>query len=95
MSKEARKILSGEGISVTDELLNVLVSDDAETTNNAVKSFADMFNKAVSEAVKKQLGNNKPPKTGGASGLTKEDILKVQNRAERQRLIRENMDLFR
>lgn len=36
-----------------------------------------------------------PPKRGDASGITREQILAVKNRAERQRLINENMDLFK
>ena len=49
---------------------------------------------AVQAAVKEALKGN-PPKVGTKKGgLTREQILKVENRVERQRLINENLDLF-
>lgn len=94
MSKTARSMLSEKGITVDDELVNMLISEDAETTKSSVDSFITAFQNAVNKAVKDAL-KGEPPKTGGASGLTKEQILKVKDRTERQRLIRENMHLFR
>lgn len=94
MTKEARAILHAANINVNDELLANLVSDNAETTQASVKSFITLFNSAVEKAVKEAY-KGETPKKGGASSLTKEQILAVQNRAERQRLISENIHLFK
>ena len=71
-----------------------LVSDDAEKTKSTVEAFSNVFKEAVQAAVKDALRGN-PPKASGGNGITKERIMSVKNREERQRLINENMELFR
>lgn len=96
LTVQARKMLSDGGVNgVPDELVAVLVTEDADTTKANVDAFTKLFKQAVQEAVKN--ANRKPsPKTGATGGtLTKADILKVEDINERQKLIRENMDLFR
>ena len=96
LTVQARKMLSDGGVSgIPDELVAVLVTEDADTTKTNVDAFVKLFKSAVQEAVK--AANRKPsPKTGATGGtLTKADILKVEDINERQKLIRENMDLFR
>ena len=95
MAKTARQMLSEENITVPDEIIMNLVSDDAEKTKSAVESFAKVFKDAVQAAVKESLKGN-PPKasTGGTTTVTREQILAVKDRAERQRLIAENPQLF-
>lgn len=93
MSKAARAMLSEKGINANDDLLSTLISDDADKTKKSVENFITLFQEAVNKAVKDAL-KGEPPKTGTTSGLTKEQIMKVANRAERQRLIRENINLF-
>ena len=95
MAKTARKMLSDEQITVPDEIITNLVSDDAEKTKESVETFARVFKEAVSLAVKEALRGN-PPKAGSNNGatLTKEQILSVKDRTERQRLIAENAQLF-
>ena len=94
MTKEARAILQAANININDELLVNLVSDDAESTQANVKSFISLFNAEVEKKVKEAY-KGETPKKGGVASLTKEQILKVANRAERQRLINENMHLFK
>lgn len=93
MSKQARAILSDKGIHVDDSLLVSLIAEDAETTKANCESFVSLFQSAVEKAVKERV-KGEPPKTGTTSGITKEQILKVTNRAERQRLMAEHPDLF-
>ena len=95
MAKTARKMLSEENITVPDEIIMNLVCDDAEKTKSSVESFAKVFKDAVQAAVKESLKGN-PPKasTGGTTTVTREQILAVKDRTERQRLIAENPQLF-
>lgn len=93
MAKQARAILSDKGISVGDELLANLIAEDADATKAAVESFVSLFSAAVEKAVKEKVKGD-TPKTGTSTGLTKEQILKIQNRAERQRLMAEHQELF-
>lgn len=96
LTVQARKMLSDGGVNgVPDELVAVLVTEDADTTKANVDAFVKLFKQSVQEAVKN--ANRKPsPKTGATGGtLTKADILKVEDINERQKMIRENMDLFR
>lgn len=95
MAKTARGMLAEKNISVNDELIGMLINEDAEQTKASVESFATAFQEAVDAAVKERL-KGKTPKTGGSpTKMTKEQILAVKNRAERQKLINDNMDLFR
>lgn len=93
MTKQARAMLSDKNIHVDDALLANLISEDADSTKAAVESFANLFQAAVEKAVKEKV-KGEPPKTGTSSGLTKEQIMAVTNRAERQRLMAEHRDLF-
>ena len=94
MTKVARKMLSEDGINITDELLANLVSDSAENTKEAVKSFIELFKSAVNDAVKDALKGKAPKNSTGSDSITKEKMMKVKDRAERQKLIAEHMDLF-
>lgn len=94
MTKVARKMLSEDGINITDELLANLVSDSAENTKEAVKSFIELFKSAVNDAVKDALKGKAPKNSTESDSITKEKIMKVKDRAERQKLIAEHMDLF-
>lgn len=95
MAKTARKMLSDEQITLPDEIIMNLVSDDAEKTKEAVEGFSKAFKEAVNAAVKEALRGN-PPKAGtsGARTITRKEIMAVKDRAERQKLIAENPQLF-
>lgn len=90
MSKTARGILKERNIDISDELLSMLVTKEADTTKKNVEGFAEMFDKAVEKAVNEKLKGNPPKKGPGNKTLTKEDILNIKDRTERQRKIAEN-----
>lgn len=94
MHTEARKLLAADKISVGDELVDMLVSEDADKTKSAVTAFSKAFSKAVQDAVKEAL-RGKAPSKGGAGTMSKADILKIEDTAERQQMIRDNITLFR
>lgn len=94
MGKEARSILSDKNIHVSDSLIANLISEDAETTKEAVESFAAAFEKAVEKAVAEKLKGQAPKTSKTDKSITKEEIMKITNAKERQKMIQEHMDLF-
>ena len=52
MKTMARGILAASDISVSDELLSIIVSEDAEKTKTAIDSFSKLFTAAVEKAAK-------------------------------------------
>lgn len=95
MSKTARKMLTEDGITVTDELLSLLVTTDAEKTKTAVEGFSKAFKDAVESAVKERLKGEPPKKgSGGAATMTKETIMAIKDPELRQQKMLENKHLF-
>lgn len=94
MTKTARAMLSDKGIHASDALLSNLIADDADATKASVESFINLFSAAIEAAVKERVKSDTPKAGGSAAGITKEQILAVTNRAERQRLMKENANLF-
>lgn len=95
MSRTARKMLSENGITISDDLLSVMVTEDAETTKSAVDSFTQMFTEAVEAAVKDRLKGEPPRKgSGGVTSMTKEQIMAIRDPELRQKKMLENKELF-
>lgn len=96
LGKEAAKMLSEANIIADDDVLEFVVRADAEQTKSAVSAFTKLVQKKVDEAVKDKLRGNSPKKQTGTPGaLTKEDILKIKDGAERIKKIQENPHLFK
>ena len=95
MGKQARKMLAEENINLPDDLVNLIIADNAEATKETVQQFSKLFKAAVQDAVKEAL-KGKTPGTGSSSGtVTKEQIMKIKDRAERQAMIKKHRDLFK
>lgn len=94
MTKTARGMLTEQGINVSDSVITFLVSEDAEATKKAVDSFAKAFKSEVDKQVKEALKGNTPKKATSSNKITKEEIMKIADRRERQRMINEHKDLF-
>ena len=95
MHTEARKLLAADEITVADELVDILVTDDADKTKAAVTAFSKAYKAAVQDGVKAALKGKTPARGGGSGTLTKADILKVEDPLERQKLIKDNINLFK
>lgn len=95
MTKQARSMLNDKNIHVGDELLSNLIAEDAETTKASVESFINLFSAAVENGIKDALKGEAPKAGGSSNGMTKEQILAIPNRAERQQKIKENINLFK
>lgn len=94
MMTEARNMLKADNLSISDDILNVLVTDNAETTKAAVQAFSAAFQTAVNEAVKAQLAGGEPRRGTSATGMTKEQIMEIKDPAKRREAIKDNMHLF-
>lgn len=95
MMKTSRKILSEGGISVSDELLSVMVTTDAEETQAAIGGFAIAFKEAVEAEVKARLKGEPPRRgTGNAPTMTKEQIQAIRDPELRQKKMLEHRELF-
>lgn len=94
MMSTARQMFKADGLTIPDEIVNVLVTDNADTTREAVKAFSAMYQKAVDEGVMKANAGNTPVK-GSASGMSRDEILAIKDRSKRLKAIEENMELFR
>lgn len=94
MAREARRMLQDENIMVDDIIIDALVKDDAENTDAAVKAFIKSYKTALKQEAK-QTFRKPAPKAGGAGTLTRADILKIADRAERQKMIKAHPELFR
>lgn len=94
LEKTARAMLRDDGVNVPDEIVSSLIADDADNTKTKVEAFSKAFKEAVQDAVKEALKGKAPATGKGGSTLTKADILKITNRAERQKAIAEHIDLF-
>lgn len=95
MAKEARKMCADANVGVSDELLAAIITPDADTTKQAVESFITLFKAETEKAVKEALKGGSLKKGPDGNSVTKDDILKVKDPIERQKLIREHMNLFR
>ena len=97
MTNTARNMLADANISVSDELLSVMVTTDADETKAAIDAFKEAFNSAVEKAVKEKL-KGEPPTKGGtpniAPTLTKEQIMAIKDPELRQKRMLENKELF-
>ena len=94
MLSTARTMIAEAGISsVNDDLVSVLVTGDAETTQANVEAFIKNYQASVQAEVAKAVAGN-TPSTGGVAQMTKADILNIKNTAERQKAIRDNIELF-
>lgn len=98
MATQVRSLLTDKGIVITsDVIIDSLIGADAEKTNEAVTAFAAEFEKAVNARVKEAL-KSKTPKGGsaaGAKGMTREEIMKIKNPIERQKMIAAHPEAFK
>jgi hypothetical protein len=94
MRDEARNLLSEAGVQITDSDIDLVVTSEAESTQANVKALTDLI-KRVQDSTRKALLKGETPRNNSANTMTKEQIMKVKDPAKRQRLIAENLDLFR
>lgn len=94
IKETARAMLAADNISIPDNLISAIITDNADSTQQAIKGFAAAFKEAVKTEVANRLKGNEP-KASTQSNITKAEILAVKDPIERQKLIREHISLFR
>jgi hypothetical protein len=67
MSKVARKMLTEENINISDDLLSMMVTTDAQQTKQNVDTFTKMYKADVEAAVKARLKGETPRVGSGTS----------------------------
>ena len=94
MAATARRMLQDENIMVDDVIIDALVKGTAEDTDTAVKAFIKSYKAALKQDAKNTF-KKAEPKAGGTGTVTRADILKIADRAERQKAIKAHPELFR
>lgn len=82
MKSEASKMLSGAGLPQDDELLGLIVSDDAEATKKAVSVITNF-----ASLIKKENARQTPPNAGGQFSADKNTKQTVAELAQKNRII--------
>ena len=83
------KVSDVDSIELDDE---GKVKDKDDLLKSIKEEWSDFIQTADVQGAKTE---NPPANTGGSKTLTKDDIMKVKDTSERQKLIKENIDLFR
>ena len=95
MEKVATKILNDSEIAVSDDVLNFVIRDTAEHTEQSINSFIGLVNSLADKKVDSMLKGKSPKRVeSSTNGMTKSQIMAISDRNERQRLISENIELF-
>lgn len=96
LGKTATAILAESGIVADDEILDFVVKEDAEKTNNAVKAFTALVDRVSDDKMRDKLKGNAPKKQQTKPGsMTKEEILAIKDGAKRIQAIQDNEHLFK
>lgn len=90
---ETQSLLSDEGLPI--EFLDVVMADTAESVKDNIASIRKVFDEAVEKRVNERLTQDKPRRGTTAGAMSKSEIMAVKDVNERQKLIAENLELFR
>ena len=92
MKMATMALLVEEGLP--QEFLGHVLAPTAEEVKAKISDLRNVFDKEVEKRVNERLVQS-TPRSGAINGLTKEDIMAIENDDERQRAIAENIQLFR
>lgn len=97
MAKVAKNMLIEEGFNISDDLVNNLITDEAETTKENVKEFAGMLKDLVEKEVNERLKGKSPEvkKTGVKSSQgQRSEILGIKDAVKRREAMLNYPELF-
>lgn len=95
MEKTAMGILKEKGISVDEDVLDLVVADSAETTAERIDKFAELVEEKAREIRRQDFSNSAPKQSGsGEKAVTLDDFKKMAY-PERLELKKNQPDLYR
>lgn len=94
MGRTARGMLSERGVNLSDDLVSILITDEAESTKANVDAFVELFNGAVEAAVTEKLKSGTPKRMAGGKTMTRDEILNIPDAEARRKAIQDNLELF-
>ena len=97
MAKVAKNMLIEQGLNISDDLVNNLITDEAESTKENVKDFSDMLKDLVEKEVNERLKGKSPEvkKTGVKSSQgQRSEILGIKDAVKRREAMLNHPELF-
>ena len=91
--RETQEIFTESGLNVSNEVLEMVVADDAKTTLANATAITNLIEN-VKEATRKELLAGKTPQNFGKPKMTKEEIMEIVDPIERRKKMSENWGLF-
>ncbi|QZY77005.1 capsid assembly scaffolding protein Gp46 family protein [Limosilactobacillus fermentum] len=92
--KQTDEVFKDAGLPVGDDVLNMVVVDDDKQTYANVQALIKYTNQ-IQSGVKKELLKGSTPRNNGKPTMTKVEISKIKDPIKRQKVIAENLDLYK
>ncbi|WP_179226116.1 capsid assembly scaffolding protein Gp46 family protein [Limosilactobacillus reuteri] len=91
--KQTDEVFKEAGLTVSDDVLNMVVVDDEKQTYTNVQALIKYTNQ-IQSGVKKDLLKGSTPRTNGKPTMTKDEINKIKDPIKRQQAIADNLSLY-
>lgn len=92
--KQTKQVFEESGLSVPDEVLDMVVVNDNKKTVANVQAITNFIERIKEDTRKELLAGKTPRTTGVKTKMTKEQIRNIKDTAERQKAMRDNWSLF-
>lgn len=92
--KETKQVFEESGISVPDNVLDMVVVNDNKKTVANVQAITNFIEKIKEDTRKELLAGKTPRVTGVKTTMTKDEIRNIKDTEERQKAMRDNWSLF-
>lgn len=92
--KQTDEVFKDAGLTVGDDVLNMVVVDDDKQSYANVQALIKYTNQ-IQSGVKKELLKGSTPRNNGKPTMTKVEISKIKDPIKRQKVIAENLDLYK
>ena len=92
--KQTDEVFKDAGLTVGDDVLNMVVVDDDKQTYANVQALIKYTNQ-IQSGVKKELLKGSTPRNNGKPTMTKVEIRKSKDPIKRKKAIAENLDLYK
>ncbi|WP_088815452.1 MULTISPECIES: DUF4355 domain-containing protein [Listeria] len=94
--KQTDAVFKEAGLSVTDDVLSMVVSNESDMTYKNAKALIDFANQVQESAVQTLLKGKTPRSSGKTTKtMSKKEIMNIPDDFERKKAIAENINLFK